>query len=156
MGRAEAGQYLTFMLGKEMFAIGILGIKEIIEYGALTKVPMMPNFICGVINLRGRVVPVIDLAARFERPTAAITRRTCIVIVELELDAEIPAQHIGVLVDTVNEVVDIAAADIEPAPRFGTHIRTDFIKGLGRRGELFVILLNVQNALSMADISALE
>lgn len=149
---AQQMQYLTFMLGNEMFAIGILAIKEIIEYGSLTEVPMMPECIRGVINLRGAVVPVMDLAARFGKPSAAVTKRTCIVIVEIEADGE--AQDVGVIVDTVNEVLDIPNAEIEPPPAFGARINTDFIYGMGKVGGRFVIILNVNNVLSTEEINA--
>ena len=142
----EPLQYLTFMLGGEVFAIGILHIKEIIEYGQLTTVPMMPEFIRGVINLRGAVVPVVDLASRFGGKPSPITRRSCIVILELESDEE--TQVIGVVVDAVNEVLEIAGTDIEPPPSFGTRIRTDFIKGMGKVQDRFVIILSVDKVLS--------
>jgi purine-binding chemotaxis protein CheW len=103
----EEGQYLTFMIGGEMFAISILGIKEIIEYGHLTTVPMMPDFIRGVINLRGAVVPVVDLSARFGRAASEVTRRSCIVIIEVESAEE--KQDVGVVVDSVSEVLEIPA-----------------------------------------------
>jgi purine-binding chemotaxis protein CheW len=142
----EPQQYLTFMLGGEVFAIGILHIKEIIEYGQLTTVPMMPEFIRGVINLRGAVVPVVDLASRFGGKPSPITRRSCIVILELQVEED--TQVIGVVVDAVNEVLEIAGSDIEPPPAFGTRIRTDFIQGMGKVKEKFVILLNVNSVLS--------
>jgi len=151
----EPNQYLTFTLGAEMFAIGILHIKEIIEYGALTAVPMMPGFIRGVINLRGAVVPVIDLASRFGGLSSEITRRTCIVIVELQLGNG-ETRVLGVVVDTVSAVLDIAAADIEPAPGFGTRIRTDFIAGMAKVAAKFVILLDVDRVLSMDEMAALS
>ena len=113
-------QYLTFVLGGETYAMGILTIKEIIEYGNITEIPRMPDFIRGVINLRGAVVPVIDLAARFGKRVTNITRRTCIVIVEVANGEE--TQDIGVMVDTVNEVLDIPDNEIEPAPAFGAII----------------------------------
>jgi len=109
----EQNQYLTFMLGGEMFAIGILHVKEIIGYGGLTEVPMMPECIRGVINLRGAVVPVMDLLARFGKPAAVITKRSCIVIVEVEANGE--RQDMGVVVDAVSAVLEIPAPDIEPA-----------------------------------------
>lgn len=143
-------QYLTFMLGGETFAIGILHIKEIIEYGQLTTVPMMPDFIRGVINLRGAVVPVIDLSSRFGGRRSEVTRRSCIVILELHVEEE--TQVIGVVVDAVNEVLEIAAGDIEPPPAFGTRIRTDFIAGMGKVQEKFVIILDVDNVLSVEDL----
>jgi len=143
----EPSQYLTFMLGGEAFAIGILAIKEIIEYGHLTEVPMMPASVRGVINLRGAVVPVMDLQARFGRSASAVTKRTCIVIVETG-DAE-DGQVIGVVVDAVNEVLDLPAADIEPPPSFGAAIRSDFIHGMGKIKGRFVILLDVDKVLSL-------
>lgn len=146
-------QYLTFMLGGETFAIGILRIKEIIEYGQLTEVPRMPGFIRGVINLRGAVVPVIDLGARFGKPQASVSRRTCIVIIEVEHEGE--QQVVGVMVDAVNEVLDIPPDQIEPAPSFGAQIRADFIQGMGKVEGRFVIILNVNHVLSMNEMSTL-
>lgn len=151
---ADQQQYLTFMLGGEVFAIGILVIKEIIEYGNLTVVPMMPEFIRGVINLRGAVVPVVDLSARFGRKPAESTRRTCIVIIEVEADGE--RQDVGVVVDAVNAVIEIARDQIEPPPTFGTRIRADFIHGMGKVNGKFVIILNVNNVLSIDDFALLE
>ena len=146
----EEAQYLTFLLGGEMYAIGILHIKEIIEYGSLTEVPMMPAFIRGVINLRGAVVPVADLAARFGRKQTEITRRTCIVIIEVETDEE--KHDIGVVVDAVSEVLEIPDAEIEPPPSFGTRIRADFINGMGKVKGKFVIILSVNNVLTLDDL----
>lgn len=154
---ADAAQYLTFMLGGETFAIGILGIKEIIEYAGLTTVPMMPACVRGVINLRGAVVPVMDLSARFGRKASEISRRTCIVLVEIE--SETGRQDVGVIVDAVNEVIEISPADIEPAPAFGTKIRTDFIHGMGKVDGKFVIILDTNHVLSvdeMADMAQTE
>ncbi len=150
---AEQQQYLTFVLGGEMFAIGILCVKEIIEYGDLTVVPMMPECIRGVINLRGAVVPVVDLACRFGRRSTDLTRRTCIVIVEVEGDGE--RQDIGVIVDAVSEVLEIQGSQIEPAPAFGARIRTDFIHGMGKLDGKFVIILNVNKVLSLDDLALL-
>lgn len=153
---SEQQQYLTFVLGGEMFAIGILCVKEIIEYGHLTVVPMMPDCIRGVINLRGAVVPVVDLACRFGRRSTELTRRTCIVIVEIEAAPEAGAgetQVIGVIVDAVNEVLDIPALDIEPPPSFGARIRSDFIEGMGKVGGRFVILLNLSRVLSVGELA---
>jgi purine-binding chemotaxis protein CheW len=147
-------QYLTFMLGAEMFAIGILHIKEIIEYGTLTAVPMMPGFVRGVINLRGAVVPVIDLATRFGGAASEITRRSCIVIVEL-LTADGETRVLGAVVDAVSAVLEIDGADIEPAPSFGTRIRTDFIGGMAKVNGRFVILLDVGRVLSMDEMAVL-
>lgn len=150
----DHAQYLTFMLGGEVFAIGILAVKEIIEFGGLTEVPMMPAFIRGVINLRGAVVPVMDLSARFGKEPTAVTKRTCIVIVEFVAPEE--RQVIGVVVDAVNAVLEITATEIEPAPKFGAKIRSDFIDGMGKLNGKFVILLNVANVLSMEEMGALS
>lgn len=149
MGR----QYLAFTLNGEIFAIDILQIREIIEFGHLTEVPMMPPTVRGVINLRGAVVPVIDLSARFGRDSLAVARRTCIVIVEIVEDGL--AQTLGVMVDAVNEVLEIPAADIEPTPSFGARIRADFIAGMGRVNGRFVIILDVMRVFSVDEISDL-
>ncbi len=150
----EQGQYLTFMLGGEIFAIGILHIKEIIEYGSMTTVPMMPEFIRGVINLRGAVVPVVDLSARFGRKGADVTKRTCIVIIEVMNEGV--QQDIGVVVDMVNEVLEIPAGEIEPAPSFGAKIRADFIRGMGKVNGKFVIILNVDKVLSVDELATIS
>ncbi|MBS4097236.1 MAG: chemotaxis protein CheW [Sulfuricella sp.] len=147
----EQQQYLTFMLGEEMFAIGILAIREIIEYGYLTEVPLTPPFIRGVLNLRGAVVPVIDLVVRFGREPRESTKRTCIVIVEIESDDR--GQEMGVVVDAVNEVLEIPLGDIEPPPEFGARIRSDFIKGMGKINGKFVILLDVNRVLLLDEIA---
>lgn len=145
---AQDGQYLTFQLGGEMFAIGILAVKEIIEYRGLTEVPMMPRHVRGVINLRGAVVPVLDPLARFGRPTSEPTRRTCVVVVEVAApDGE--RQAVGMLVDAVSEVLEIPADQIEPPPPFGTRIRTDFIAGVGKVRGRFVMLLATGEVLSL-------
>ncbi len=149
----EQQQYLTFMLSGETYAISILRIKEIIQYGQLTTVPRMPDFIRGVINLRGAVVPVIDLSARFGKPPTTVGRRNCIIIIEVELGEE--TQNVGVMVDAVNAVLEIPAAEIEPAPTFGTNIRADFIAGMGKINGKFVIILNIQHVLSMDDMATL-
>ncbi|HEY0923068.1 chemotaxis protein CheW [Rheinheimera pacifica] len=149
----EDAQYLTFTLGGEMFAIGILHIKEILEYGHLTTVPMMPAFIRGVINLRGAVVPVVDLSARFGRPSSEVSRRSCIVIMEVEVDAGV--QDVGLLVDAVSAVLEIPASEIEPAPSFGARIRADFISGMAKVNGKFVIVLNVNNVLSVDEMAQL-
>lgn len=150
----EEVQYLTFMLGGEMFAIGILGIKEILEYGNLTSVPMMPAFVRGVINLRGAVVPVVDLSARFGRPNSEVTRRSCIVIIEAESEAG--TQDVGLMVDAVSAVLEIPASEIEPAPSFGAKIRSDFISGMAKVNGKFVIVLNVDRVLSVDEMAMLS
>lgn len=152
---AEDHQYLTFLLNSEMFAIAILNIKEIIEYGSLTEVPMMPGFIRGVINLRGSVVPVVDLSVRFGRHKTEVSRRTCIVIIEVQGSDE-TRQDIGVMVDSVSEVLEIPRSEIEPPPAFGAKIRVDFIDGMGKVAGRFVIILNTNKVLSVDELSMLD
>jgi purine-binding chemotaxis protein CheW len=155
-GNSETGsgrQHLAFTLNGEIYAIEILQIREIIEFGALTEVPMMPPTIRGVINLRGAVVPVIDLSARFGRGPSAVARRTCIVIIEVRMEEM--SQTLGVMVDAVNEVMEIPAEDVEPAPAFGARIRTDFIAGMGRVNGRFVIILDVARVFSLDELATL-
>ena len=151
---AEGQQYLTFSVSGESFAIPISAIKEIIEYRAPTDVPMMPPYIRGVINLRGRVVPVIDLSVRFGRAKGEVSKRTCIVILEITHEGE--QQDISVAVDAVSAVVDIADIDIEPPPKFGARLRADFISGMGKIGKQFVIVLNVDRVLSIEELAMLD
>ena len=146
-------QYLTFMVADEMFGLPIAAIKEIVEYRVPTDVPMMPSFIRGVINLRGRVVPVIDLCARFGRGKGQTSRRTCFVI--LELNHQDWNHDIGVLVDAVSAVLEIADSDIEPPPNFGIKLRSDFISGMGKVGEKFVVILDIDKVLSVEELSSL-
>ncbi|HCL77286.1 chemotaxis protein CheW [Stutzerimonas nitrititolerans] len=147
-------QYLTFQLAEEMFAVGIQQVREIIEYGNVTTVPMMPRFVRGVINLRGSVVPVIDLSARFGRGSSEIHRRTCVVIVEVEQEGA--QQELGMIVDAVSEVLDIPQSEIEPAPAFGARIRADFISGMGKIEGRFVVLLDVDKVLAVDEMAALS
>ena len=147
---ATSAQYLTFMLGGDAYAVGILSIKEIIEYTTMTEVPMMPACIRGVINLRGAVVPVLDLQVRFGQPVSPVTKRTCIVIAEVQTGEG--QQVMGVVVDAVNEVLDIDGQDVEPPPAFGSRIRTDFIDGMAKVRGRFVVLLNVNRVLDLDDL----
>lgn len=143
----EQQQFLTFRLGAETFALSILAVKEIIEYGGLTDVPMMPACVRGVINLRGHVVPVVDLAIRFGRKATEPGQRTCIVIVEVKTAG---AQHdIGVIVDAVNQVLELLPEEIEPAPTLGAKLRSDYIAGIGKVEGQFVVILNGDQVLSM-------
>ncbi len=151
----EEKQYLTFMLGGEMFSLSILCIKEIIWYANLTEVPMMPACIRGVINLRGAVVPVMDLSNRFGKPSTPVIKSTCIVIVEVPTAVEGEHQNMGVVVDSVQAVLEIPTSEIEPAPSFGAKIRPDFIEGIAKVAGKFVILLNVARVLSMEEIGQL-
>jgi len=148
----EEKQYLTFMLGGEMFSISILCIKEIIWYANLTEVPMMPACIRGVINLRGAVVPVLDLSNRFGKASTPVVKSTCIVIVEVPAGTAGEHQNMGVVVDSVQAVLEIPTSEIEPAPSFGAKIRPDFIEGIAKVNGKFVILLNVNRVLSNEEI----
>jgi purine-binding chemotaxis protein CheW len=153
LAEEDKPQYLTFMLDDGMFGINILSIREIIEYGFVTPVPLSPPFIRGVLNLRGAVVPVLDLKVRFGRPPGEDTRRTCIVIVEI--DTEKGRQQLGMVVDSVNEVMEIPANEIKEVPEFGARIRSDFIEAMGRVGDEFVVLINPDRVLSLAEIAVL-
>jgi purine-binding chemotaxis protein CheW len=146
-------QYLTFSLGDEVFAMDIRTVREIIQYGPMTTVPLMPGFVRGVINLRGAVVPVIDLQARFGRPAARIGKRTCIVIFDAVRDGE--RVELGLLVDAVSEVIEIAAAQIEPPPNFGSAVRRDFIRGMGKVASRFVIILEPDRAFDVNEMAEL-
>ena len=151
----EERQYLTFTLGSEMFSLDILCIKEIIWYAGLTEVPMMPACIRGVINLRGAVVPVMDLSARFGRASTPVGKSTCIVITEVDSASGAERQNMGIVVDAVQAVLEIPSAEIEPAPNFGAKIRADFIEGIAKVNGKFVIVLNVQRVLSAEEIGAM-
>lgn len=150
----QDNQYLTFTLGEELYALAIPGIKEIIEFGQFTVVPLMPDYVRGVINLRGAVVPVVDLAARFGQPRSKISRRSCTVIIEVHND-DGERQVFGLLVDAVSAVLDIPPEAIEPPPSFGSRIRTEFISGMARIDGRFVIALDVDHVLSVEDMVAL-
>ena|ERR1700752_1570390 len=149
----QGRQYLTFLVGGETFALAISSIKEIIEHRKPTDVPMMPAFMRGVINLRGHVVPVIDLSVRFGRAPIEAARRTCIVVLEVAQDGE--SHEVGAMVDAVSAVLEIADADIEPAPSFGAKLRADFIAGMGKVGEKFVIILEIDRVLSIEELTNL-
>jgi len=147
----EDHQYLTFRLGEEMYAFGILNVREILEYQRPTRVPMMPDFIDGVIGLRGEVVPVVNLARRFGLPDPAVTRFSCVVVIEVEREGI--EQDLGVLVDSVSEVVDIAPESIRAAPEFGERVGADLVRGMGKVDDEFVILLAENRVLSTDELS---
>jgi purine-binding chemotaxis protein CheW len=146
--------YLTFRLAGETFAVRVLRVREILEFQAFTKVPNVPRWIRGVINLRGGVVPVVDLALKFGLPESPITKRTCIVIVEVDLGDE----HVvmGILVDAVSQVVDLPGASIEAAPPFGTRVRVDFLEGIGKVEGSLVLLLDIDRVLSSAEVETVS
>lgn len=152
-GADAASQYLTFSLGEEVFAMDIRTVREIIQYGPMTTVPLMPGFVRGVINLRGAVVPVIDLQARFGRPAAKVGKKTCIVIFDSMRSGE--RVELGLLVDAVSEVIEIASEQIEPPPNFGTAVRRDFIRGMGKVASRFVIILEPDRAFDVNEMADL-
>jgi len=147
------GQYLTFFVAGEEYAVNILKVKEIVQYETLTSVPNTAPWIRGVINLRGNVVPVIDLAVKFGLPESKVSKFTCIVIVEVVYDGE--SLTLGVMTDSVNQVVDFAENDIESPPPFGTRVRIDFLLGMGTMGKKFCLILDIDKVLSADELVAM-
>ncbi len=147
----ETTQYLTFKLGDEVFAIEISKVREVLDFTAITKVPRTPDFMRGVINLRGNVVPVVDMRLKFGMTKTENTVNTCIIIVEISLDGDTTV--LGALADSVQEVIDLEPDKIEPAPRIGTRLRTDFIKGMGKRDDNFIIILDIDKVFSIDELS---
>jgi purine-binding chemotaxis protein CheW len=145
--QAQRAQYLSFDLAGAEYGVGILGVKEILQYETITPVPSVPRSVRGVINLRGSVVPVIDLAAKFGLAETAVTRRTCILIVEVQLDGR--PTVMGLMADSVREVIELGADDIEPPPAFGTRVKVEHLLGMGKAGgKRFVQLLDVDRVVS--------
>lgn len=153
-GAGTVTQFLTFVMNGEIYGVNILNIKEIIDYGSITHVPMTPNFIAGVINLRGNVVPVVDLALRFSQESSKKTKRSSVVI--LDVADEEGILEIGITVDEVNEVLDILSGEIEPSPSFGTKIRPEFISGMGKVNDNLLVLLDIENILSIDELSIVD
>jgi purine-binding chemotaxis protein CheW len=147
----EILQYLTFALGEDIFAMDIRTVREIIQYSAMTTVPLMPDFVRGVINLRGSVVPVIDLQARFGRDQASVNKKTCVIIFDASRDSE--KTELGVMVDAVIEVIDIPPEHIDPPPQFGAIIARDFIRGMGKVAGAFIVILESDHALNIDDMA---
>jgi len=145
------GKYLTFALGSEEYGLEILKVREIIGYMDITAVPQTPSYIKGVINLRGQVIPVIDLRAKFGMETAQITDETCIIVVEIQQEGR--KFNTGIIVDHVQEVLDIDGENIEGPPQFGSSVNTDFILGMGKVGESVKILLDIDKVLGNCDMS---
>lgn len=143
-------QYVTFHIAGEEYAIGITRVREIIEYDTVTRVPKTPAFIRGVINLRGAVLPVIDLAVKFGLPERAATRSTCIVVLEAFFDNEVTPM--GLIADAINQVVDLAPSEIEKVPSFGTKVDTEFLVGMAKLGKKFAMILNVDRVLSLDEL----
>jgi purine-binding chemotaxis protein CheW len=150
----ETLQYLTFKLGDEIFATEVAKVREVLDMTAIAKIPRTPDFMSGVINLRGSVVPVVDFRLCFGMTKTESTRNTCIVVVEVMVDDE--STVIGALADSVEEVVDLEPSQIQPPPRIGARIRTDFIKGMGMRDSGFIVILDVDRVFSAAELGAVR
>jgi purine-binding chemotaxis protein CheW len=150
----EATQHLTFKLDKEVFALDISKVREVLEYTTVTKVPQTPEFMKGVINLRGHVVPVVDLRLKFGMQEAEKTVNTCIIIVEVTVDTDTAV--LGALADSVQEVLELEADQIEPAPKIGTRLKTDFIKGMGKRDEQFIMILDIDKVFSTDELAIVQ
>lgn len=150
----ETNQYLTFKLDGEIFALAIGKVREVLDFTTVTRVPQTPGYMRGVINLRGSVVPVMDLRLKFGLAKTEKTVNTCIIIAEIELDGE--TTILGALADSVQEVLDLESDQIEPPPRIGTKLRTEFIKGMGKHGEEFIIILDIDKVFTADELSAVQ
>ncbi len=146
-------QYLTFQLGEEIFAIDVVNVREILEFSTVTKVPQTPDYMRGVINLRGSVVPVLDMRLKFGMSITEKTINTCVVVVEVVMEDE--NVIIGALVDSVQEVFELDPDSIEPAPRIGIQLRNGFIKGMGKKDDRFVIILDIERVFSSEELSGI-
>jgi len=150
----DSNQYLSFKLEEEIFAFEISRVREVLEFEKVTKVPQTPEFMKGVINLRGRVVPVVDVKHKFGMGKTEKSIDTCIIIVEISIDEEMTV--LGAMADSVQEVIDLEPGQIEPAPRIGTRLNTDFIKGMGKRDEQFIIILDINRVFSLDELAIVK
>ena len=150
----ELTQYLTFMLGGEVFSLEISRVREVLDYTVITRVPRTPEYLQGVINLRGSVVPVVDLRLKFGMPAAGVTVSTCIIIVEAIVNDE--PVVLGLLADSVQEVLELDKESIKPAPRIGTKLDTGFIKGMGRQNDRFIIILDIDRVFSHDELDLVQ
>src|SRR5512142_2211601 len=153
-GIVETTQYLTFKLDDEVFALDITKVREVLDFTAVTRVPRTPEFMRGVINLRGSVVPVVDLRLKFGMTKTEKTVNTCIIIVEVTVDNE--TTILGALADSVQEVLDLEPGHIEPAPKIGTRLNTEFIKGMGKRDSRFIIILDIDKIFSTDELAMVQ
>ena len=149
----ESTQYLSFKLGEEIFAVDVAKVREILDVTAITKVPQTPDFMRGVINLRGSVVPVMDMRLKFGMPPTERTVNTCIIVMEVTQDGETTV--LGSLADSVQEVLDLEPDQIEAAPRIGTRLRSDFIKGMGKQNERFIIILDIDRIFNAGELEVI-
>jgi purine-binding chemotaxis protein CheW len=147
-------QYLTFALGEEVFALETGSVREVIELVSVTRIPKTPPFMRGVINLRGHAVPVVDLRIKFDMPKVADTVNTCIIIVDVELEGE--NCYMGAIVDSVREVFEMTSDQINPPPRMGTSIRADFIRGMGKQNEEFIMILDIGKVFSPEELQVMR
>jgi purine-binding chemotaxis protein CheW len=147
-------QYLTFRLGQETFAVDVCQVREILDQAAITRVPQMPDYMLGVINLRGSVVPVVDLRRKFGMAASETTRESCIVVLEVDCGGETTV--VGAQADAVSEVLDLPAEAIEPPPRLGMKLRTEFIRGMGKKEEQFLIILDIDKIFSTDELALLQ
>lgn len=150
----EITQCLTFNLGEEIFSLEIARVREVLDYTTITRVPRTPSYLQGVINLRGGVVPVVDLRTRFGMPVGDVSVNTCIIIVEAMVDGDLII--LGLLADSVQEVLDLDQESIKPAPRIGTKLDTGFIKGMGRRNERFIIILDIDRVFTTDELGVVQ
>jgi len=150
----EATQYLTFKLDEEVFALDVGKVREVLDYTTITKVPRTPDFMLGVINLRGSVVPVVDMRLKFGMPKTEKTVNTCIIITEVDVEGDITV--LGALADSVQEVIDLEPDEIEPSPKIGTAVSTDFIKGMGKRGDEFTMIRDVDKVFSSDELEIVQ
>ena len=148
----EAAQYLTFKLAEEIFAVEVAKVREILEYINITKVPRTPEFMRGVINVRGSVVPVLDLRLKFGMSVTEQSINTCIIVLEIDFEGE--TTILGALADSVQEVIELEPDQIEPAPKIGTQLKTEFIKGIGKRELEFIMILDIDRVFSAEELEA--
>ncbi len=150
----DTNQYLTFKLQDEVFGLAIGKVREVLDFTTITKVPQTPDYMRGVINLRGSVVPVVDLHLKFGLAQTEKTVNTCIIIVEINMEGDITV--LGALADSVQEVIELEPEQIEPAPKIGTKLNTAFIKGMGKREEEFIILLDIDKVFSTDELAQVQ
>lgn len=154
MSDKTSHQFLSFALGDEVFAVNVQQVKEILDVINITRVPQMPDYMLGVINLRGSVVPVIDLRSKFGMEPREANRENCIIVLEVDFDGEVVV--IGAFTDAVREVLDLSAEQIEPPPRMGMKLKSEFIRGMGKQGEEFIILLDIDRIFSTDEMNLLH
>lgn len=152
--QTNSEQYVTFTLGTEGFAVDVAKAREILDSIQITNVPQTPEFMLGVINLRGNVVPVVDLRLKFGMPAIEHTVDTCIIVMEIDVEGE--STVVGALVDAVREVLELNASQIEPPPRLGTKLKTEFIKGMGKVGDDFLIILDINRIFTSDEIAVVQ